>query len=90
MIRTDAAYDLFREDAKAQGFSLLADYFRHYGMIPPAPYGRPKYKSRELPQHDDLERLAHSPTFTGRYSIYKSWGEPGSVITITRNGDDGD
>lgn len=90
MTRSDPAYDFFREDAEAQGFTVLADYFRHYGIVPPAPYGRPKYKDRELAQHNDLDRLTRLNTWTGDKSIYKSWGEPGATITISRNSGDGD
>ncbi len=90
MTRSDPAYDYFRADAEAKGFTVLAEYFRHFGIVPPANYGRPAYKDRELAQHDDLERLAQQSTVTQRYSIYKSWGEPGETIVTTRNGSDGD
>ncbi len=90
MRSSDPAYALFVDDARRLGYSVLADYFRDYGIVPPANHGRPKYKDREFAQHDDLERLAATPTHTSRYSIYKSWGEPGQTITVTRNGGDGD
>lgn len=71
---------------------LLGDYFRSIGVDPPRDYKRHTRDSMppEMPQHDDLERLAVLPTWTGNYSIYKSWGEPGQTITTTRNGHDGD
>lgn len=86
----DPAYDLFRADAERQGFDSLADYFRHYGMVPPADWGRPAYKDRELPVHDSLERLAAQPTWGERFVIDKSWGEPGKthLVSAAAGGDD--
>ena len=78
MTRTDPAYDYFRADAQAQGYATLADYFRDYGIVPPAPYGRPPYKDREVNAglEETMERIiAHD-----RPSIDKSWGEPGRTI----------
>lgn len=72
---------------------LLDDYFREIGIDPPVDYKnhqRVTRASMEVPQHDDLERIASSPTWTSRYSIYKSWGESGPTISITRNSHDGD
>lgn len=84
MTRSDPAYDYFRADAEAQGYPVLADYFRHYGIVPPANYGRPAYKDREVTQTDaDMERLASDRTWTSRYPIYKSWGETGKTIVST-------
>ncbi len=78
MTRSDPAYDYFRADAQRQGYAVLADYFRDYGIVPPAPYGRPPYKDREVNVGlaADLDaRLAHDhPT------IDKSWGEPGKPM----------
>lgn len=96
MTRSDPTYEYFRADAQRHiedpnsPIETVADYFRYFGIVPPANYGRPAYKDRELAQHDDLERLSETPTHTGRYSIYKSWGEPSPTITTTRNSHDGD
>ncbi len=66
---------------------LLEDYFREAGIEPPADY-KQRPNQAEVPQHDDLDRLASTATWTERYAIYKSWGEPGGTIAITRTGDD--
>lgn len=82
MIKSDPAYDFFRTDAEAQGFDTLADYFRHYGIVPPANYGRPVYKEVEvnggLDSHE-LEWLAVQGKFS-HDRIDKSWGEPGKTM----------
>lgn len=80
---SDPTYALFQADAERQGFETLADYFRHYGITPPANYGRPAYKDRELAQHDSLDRLSSQRTWTEGYAIDKSWGEPGKTISIS-------
>lgn len=67
---------------------LLDDYFREAGIELPGDY-KQRPNQVEVPQHDDLDRLAHLPTWTGDKSIYKSWGEPGPTISITRNRHDG-
>lgn len=83
MNHSDPAYYFFKSDAGAKGFNTLADYFRHYGIVPPANYGRPAYKDRELAQHDALDRLASQKTWTEGFAINKSWGEPGKTILIS-------
>ena len=89
MTRSDPAYDYFRADAQAQGYEVLADYFRDYGIVPPAPYGRPAYKDREITVGDSysLEWIeSHGRLSTDR--IDKSWGEPGdTIIRINRRWD---
>lgn len=83
MTRSDPAYAYFRADAQAQGYTVLADYFRDYGIVPPADYGRPPYKDREVSVglEDAMENMiAHD-----RPVIDKSWGEPGRTI-YRRNG----
>lgn len=80
MTRHDPAYDYFRADAQAQGYEVLADYFRDYGIVPPAPYGRPPYKDMEITAGDSLDHMAHRPA---RYAIDKSWGEPGKTMWVT-------
>lgn len=80
MTRSDPAYDYFRADAQAQGYEVLADYFRDYGIVPPANYGRPAYKDREITAGDNLDHMVSSPP---RYTIDKSWGEPGRTMWVT-------
>ncbi len=86
MTRSDPAYDYFRSDAEAQGFTTLADYFRHYGIVPPANYGRPAYKDREVHAGlgDGIDYfIAHD-----RPVIDKSWGETGKTLVLrTGRGD---
>ena len=78
MTRHDPAYFYFRADAQAQGYTVLADYFRDYGIVPPAPYGRPAYKDMEINAGDSLDALV-SPR---RHTITKSWGEPGRTWIV--------
>ncbi len=83
MTRSDPAYDYFRSDAEAQGYPTLADYFRHYGIVPPANYGRPAYKDREVTGGIDSYAIEQLHASEGRWSkdkIDKSWGEPGTTI----------
>jgi len=77
--RSDPAYDYFRADAQAQGYTVLADYFRDYGIVPPANYGRPAYKDREVTAGDNLDHIANKPA---SYTIDKSWGEPGKTMWV--------
>jgi len=79
MTRHDPAYDYFRADAQAQGYEVLADYFRDYGIVPPATYGRPPYKNMEITAGDNLDRMSRP----ARYTIDKSWGEPGRTMWVT-------
>lgn len=80
---SDPTYALFQADAERQGFETLADYFRHYGITPPANWGRPAHKSREIAQHDSLDRLYSQRTWIEGYAIDKSWGEPGSPYRVS-------
>ncbi len=84
MTRDDPAYDYFRADAQAKGYTVLADYFRDYGIVPPAPYGRPTYKDREVTVGDSssLEWIEVHRRLTNE-RIDKSWGEPGDTIIRT-------
>ena len=85
MTRHDPAYFYFRADAQSQGYTVLADYFRDYGIVPPTDYGRPAYKDREL-TGQNIEAITNRRTLTSEYSIYKSWGEPGETIAIVPAG----
>lgn len=85
---SDPAYSLFRADAEAQGFDTLADYFRHYGIVPPAEWGQARHVGREMPMHDALDRLAAQGTWTEGLSIYKSWGESGKPYRVAVTGGD--
>lgn len=87
MTRHDPAYDHFRADAQAQGYTVLADYFRDYGIVPPAPYGRPPYKDREITAGDSyaLEWIEIRQRLPAD-RIDKGWGEPGeTVVRIIRH-----
>lgn len=90
MTRSDPAYEFFVKDARDKGFTVLADYFRHYGIVPPANYGRPAFKDRELPAHDSLERMSQLKTWTDQYAITTSWGEPGPTILVNKTAEEGD
>lgn len=87
---TDPAYALFRADAQRQGFATLAGYFRHYGIVPPADWGRPAYKDRELAQHDALDRISAQPTWTEGFAIDKSWGESGRTYLVSASSNGGE
>lgn len=79
----DPAYPLFRADALRQGFTVLADYFRHYGIVPPAEWGQSRHVGREMPMHDALDRIAARETWTEGVAIYQSWGEPGKPYRVS-------
>ncbi len=99
MTRNDPSYEYFRADAQRyienpdSPINSVADYFRHFGIVPPANYGRPAYKDREVMSHDYLDSISQRQTWTGAYSIYKPWGEPGPTLLqadTTSSGDEGD
>lgn len=97
MTRSDPTYEYFRADAQRHiedphsPIETVADYFRHFGIVPPAQYGRPAYKNREVTGGIDGHRLEWLEASDGRWSkdkIDKSWGEPGrTIVRINRRWD---